>query len=84
MQHEAAPGIDRTAAQHLQGLGIFGQLDLLILVDDVELHQQFGEIDAADRAIDHDPHGALGECAEVTTERSKRGSPSRAAISNCQ
>ena len=41
-------------------LGGFRQLDLVGLLDDVELHQQFRKIDAAGRAIDDDAHGAFG------------------------
>src|SRR5947209_7255674 len=47
MQHEAAPGLDRTALQHFHRSGIFRQLDLVALLDDVELYQQFGKIDGA-------------------------------------
>ena len=60
MQHEAAAGIDRAALQHLHGLGIFRQLDLVGVLDDVELHQQPREIDAAGRAVDDDAHRAFG------------------------
>src|SRR5262249_53551352 len=60
VQHEASAGLDRPAAQHLHALGVFRQLDLLGLVDDVELYQELGKIDAARRAIDHDAHGAVG------------------------
>jgi hypothetical protein len=60
MQHEAAAGLDRAALQHLHGFGVFRQLDLVGLLDDVELHQQFGKVDAAGRAIDDDAHGAFG------------------------
>jgi hypothetical protein len=60
MQHEAAAGIDRATSQHLHGFGVFRQLDLVGLLDDVELNQQFGEVDAAGRAIDDDAHGAFG------------------------
>jgi hypothetical protein len=59
MQHEAAAGIDRAALQHLHGLGVFRQLDLVGLLDDVELHQQAGKIDAAGRAVDDDAHRAF-------------------------
>src|SRR6185437_3456299 len=60
MQHEAATGLDRAAAKHLHALGVFRQFYLLGLLDDVELHQQTGEIDAARRAVDDDSHRALG------------------------
>ena len=56
MQHEAAAGIDRAALQHLHALGVFRQLDLVGLLDDVELHQQAGKIDAAGRTVDDDAH----------------------------
>ncbi len=56
MQHEAAAGIDRAALLHLHGLGVFRQLDLVGLLDDVELYQQAGKIDAAGRAVDDDAH----------------------------
>jgi hypothetical protein len=56
MQHEAAAGIDRAALQHLHGLGVFRQLDLVGLLDDVELHQQSRKIDAAGRPVDDDAH----------------------------
>ena len=42
------------------GLGVFLQLDLVGGLDDVELHQQAREIDAAGRMIDDDAHGAFG------------------------
>ena len=60
MQHEAAAGLDRAAFQHLHGHGVFRQLDLIRLLDDVELHQQFGKVDTARRAVDDDAHGAFG------------------------
>src|SRR5258705_210808 len=60
MQHEAAAGLDRAAFQHLHGLGVLRQLDLIGLLDDVELHQQFGKVDTAGPAVDDDAHGAFG------------------------
>src|SRR5205085_8783330 len=49
MQDEAAAGIDWAALQYLHGLGVFRQRDLIGLLDDIELHQQSREIDAARR-----------------------------------
>src|SRR5271168_1992073 len=60
MQHEAAASFDRPSLEYLQGFGIFRQLDLVGLLDDVELHQKTGKIDAARRAVDDDAHGAFG------------------------
>ena len=60
MQHEAAAGLDRPALQHFHGLGGFRQLDLVGLLDDVELHQQFGKVDAAGGPVDDDAHRAFG------------------------
>jgi hypothetical protein len=60
MQHEAAAGIDRAALQHLHALGVFRQLDLVGLGDDLELHQELRKVDAARRPVHHDTHGAVG------------------------
>ncbi len=60
MQHEAAAGLHRASLEDLQRLGSFGQLDLVGLLDDVELHQQPRKIDAAGRAINDNAHRALG------------------------
>ena len=59
MQYEAASGIHRAALHHLHGLGMLRQLDLVGLFDDVELHQQFREVDAARRPVDDDAHRAF-------------------------
>ena len=83
MQHEAAAGFDRAAAQHLHALGIFRQLDLIGLLDDVELHQQFREIDAAGRTIDDDAHRAFGRMRAEINHRAleARSRPSPASRS---
>src|ERR1700735_829333 len=59
MQYEATTGLDRAALEHLQGLGVLRQLDLVGLLDDVELDQQAGKIDAARRTVNDDSHGAF-------------------------
>ena len=60
VQHEAAPGFDRTALEHLDGLRPRRQFDALGSRDHLELHQQIGEIDIGRRLIDDDAHGAFG------------------------
>ncbi len=60
MQHEAAAGIDRAAAQNFHAFGILRQPDVLALLDDAELLQQLGKVDAAGRMVDDDAHRALG------------------------
>ena len=59
MEDEAAPGVDRTAAQHPDSLGARRQSDRLRLADDVELHQQAGEIDVRGAPVDDDAHRAV-------------------------
>jgi hypothetical protein len=72
MQHEAAAGLDRAALQHLHGLGVFRQLDLLGLLDDVELHQQFRKIDGAGGMVDNDAHGAFGGMRADVNHRTRK------------
>ena len=69
MQHEAAAGIDRTALQDLHRLGVFRQLDLVRALDDIELHQQPREIDAAHRAVDDDAHRPFGRMRAHVDDR---------------
>ena len=60
VQHEAALGLDRPAAHHFHDAGARRQLDRVGRRNDVELHQQIGEIDVRRRMIDDDAHGAFG------------------------
>ena len=59
MQHEAALGLDRPAAQHLQALGLARQPDQLLGGDDVELDQKVGKPRIGRRLVDDNAHRAI-------------------------
>ena len=59
MQHEAAAGVDGTAAQHADLVEPARQADRVGLLDDFELHQQFGKLHFAGALVDDDAHRAV-------------------------
>ena len=66
VQHEAALGLDRAAAQHLHALGLARQADQLVGGDDVELDQQIRKARVGRRLVDDDAHRAiLGMGADI-------------------
>ncbi len=73
MQNEAAARLDRTAAQHPDRLGARRQANLLAPGNDVELHQQLGELDLIGAMIDDDPHRAIFAMGAQVDDRAGEG-----------
>jgi hypothetical protein len=72
VQHEAAFGLDRSAAHDLHDAGARRQLDHVGCRNHVELHQQIGKIDVRRRMVDDDAHGALGGMRADIDQRTRR------------
>ena len=71
VQHEAALGLDRSAAHDFHRAGARRQLDHVGLGYDIELHQQVGKVDVRRRVIDDDAHRAFGRMRADINQRAR-------------